>query len=92
MLRQSAVSDIRALPKKWTENRRASFSSDLRLANEAQQIAIINEYFEPLGKHMPLADQHERGHYIRENSEYFRERLLQWYALARSRRISCADI
>ena len=59
--------------------RRTGFSSDIRLANEEQKIAIIDTYSEPLGKDMSIADYKERGHYIRRNCPVYRNRLLQWF-------------
>lgn len=58
--------------------RRTGFSSDIRLANEAQMIAIIDTYSEVVGKDISVDDYKERGHFIRRNCNVYRDRLLQW--------------
>lgn len=58
---------------------RTGFSSDIRLANEEQKIAIIDTYSEPAGKDISEDDYKERGHYIRRNCKVYRDRLLQWF-------------
>lgn len=74
---QSKCTD-QSIPCQSLDTRRTGFSSDIRLANDAQQIAIIENYSEPPGTDMSKEDYHERGRFIRRNCYNYQERLLQW--------------
>ena len=58
------------------DTRRTGFSSDIRIASDEQQIAIIENYSEAPGTDLSKEDYHERGHYIRNHCDNYQERLL----------------